>query len=68
MNDDLEPLDGPYDWAEAARQNPGADISEFPAEAEDQMARAAADEIAGWLAATVADLGADESPVAGALP
>ena len=50
--DELEPMNGPYDWAEAARQNPDADVSEFPAEAEDQLAAAAAAEMEDWLRST----------------
>jgi hypothetical protein len=48
--DDLEPMNGPYDWAEAVRQNPGTDITELPDAAEDALADALANETEQWLA------------------
>lgn len=54
--DELEPVTGKYDWAEAVRQNPEQGIADLPAEAEDAVATALAEDTEQWLA-IMADVG-----------
>jgi len=55
MEDELEPVTGKYDWAEAVRQNPEQGMADLPAEAEDAVAGALAEDTEAWLA-IVADV------------
>ena len=48
--DDLEPMQGPYDWYEAFRQNPGQTEFDWPEEADEAAARWLADQVEDWLA------------------
>jgi Resolvase, N terminal domain len=49
-DDELEPMTGKYDWAEAVRQNPEQGIEDLPPEAAAQLGAVLAEEVEAHLA------------------